>query len=99
MPNDTVSVRKVTLGPSDGRNTAILSGLAVGDTVVIDGTDRLSDGAKISVSTAADAGAATPRAPATPGSPPGSKARRKSERRHARRERHELSGGTPARPT
>jgi multidrug efflux system membrane fusion protein len=48
--DNTVSVRKITVGPSDGKNTAILSGLAVGDTVVIDGTDRLSDGAKISVS-------------------------------------------------
>ena len=50
--NSTVSVRKVTLGPSDGINTAILSGLAVGDEVVIDGTDRLTDGAKITVSAA-----------------------------------------------
>jgi multidrug efflux system membrane fusion protein len=47
--DNAVSVRKVTLGPSDGTNTAILSGLAVGDTVVIDGTDRLNDGAKISI--------------------------------------------------
>jgi len=31
--DNTVSVRKVTLGPSDGNNTAIVSGLAVGDTV------------------------------------------------------------------
>ena len=46
---DTVSVRKVTLGPSDGMNTAILSGLAAGETVVTDGTDRLTDGAKIKV--------------------------------------------------
>jgi multidrug efflux system membrane fusion protein len=46
---DTVSVRKVTLGPSDGKNTAILSGLAVGETVVTDGTDRLTDGAQIKV--------------------------------------------------
>ena len=53
--NDTVSVHKVTLGPSDGEHTAILSGIAVGDTVVIDGTDRLSDGAKISVAGAAPA--------------------------------------------
>ena len=30
----TVAVHKVTLGPSDGRNTAILSGLAAGDSVV-----------------------------------------------------------------
>jgi multidrug efflux system membrane fusion protein len=50
--NSTVSVRKVTLGPSDGIHTAILSGLTVGDEVVIDGTDRLSDGVKISVSAA-----------------------------------------------
>src|SRR6202453_2127429 len=76
--NNTVSVRKVTLGASDGRNTAILSGLAAGDTVVVDGTDRLSDGAQISVLTAARAAAGTQQVPATPGSPPGSKARKKS---------------------
>jgi membrane fusion protein, multidrug efflux system len=69
--DDTVSVRKVTLGPSDGKNTAILSGLIVGDTVVIDGTDRLNDGAKISI---AGAGGAAPSAPVTqkkkkPGAP------------------------------
>ena len=40
------------MGPSDGIKTAILSGLAVGDTVVVDGTDRLSDGAKISIAAA-----------------------------------------------
>ena len=58
----TVSVRKISLGPSDGKNTAILSGLSIGDTVVIDGTDRLSDGAKISL-----AGADTGVAPSTAG--------------------------------
>jgi membrane fusion protein, multidrug efflux system len=50
--DDTVSVRKVTTGPSDGTNTAILAGLAQGDRVVTDGTDRLSDGAKIRVAQA-----------------------------------------------
>jgi multidrug efflux system membrane fusion protein len=75
--NNTVSVRKVTLGASDGRNTAILSGLTVGDTVVVDGTDRLSDGAQISVSTGARPATGTQQVPATPGSPPGSKARKK----------------------
>jgi multidrug efflux system membrane fusion protein len=49
QPDQTVTVRKIKLGPSDGINTAILSGLAVGDTVVTDGTDRLTEGAKISV--------------------------------------------------
>jgi multidrug efflux system membrane fusion protein len=46
---DTVSVHTVTLGPSDGKNTVVRSGLGAGDTVVTDGTDRLSDGAKITV--------------------------------------------------
>jgi multidrug efflux system membrane fusion protein len=50
--DDTVSVRKVSLGPGDGTNTAILSGLSVGETVVVDGTDRLTDGAKISIAAA-----------------------------------------------
>jgi multidrug efflux system membrane fusion protein len=47
--SDTVSVHPVTLGPSDGKNTVITKGLNVGDSVVVDGTDRLSDGAKIKV--------------------------------------------------
>jgi membrane fusion protein, multidrug efflux system len=45
--NSTVSVHKVKLGPSDGKNTVIESGLAAGNQVVTDGTDRLNDGAKI----------------------------------------------------
>jgi len=47
--NNTVSVHKVTVGPSDGKNTVISSGLNVGDSVVTEGTDRLSDGARIAV--------------------------------------------------
>jgi membrane fusion protein, multidrug efflux system len=65
--NDTVSVHKVTLGPSDGKNTAIQGGLSVGDTVVVDGTDRLSDGAKISISTASGAAPTAPPASTAPG--------------------------------
>jgi multidrug efflux system membrane fusion protein len=75
--DNTVSVRKITVGPSDGKNTAILSGLAVGDTVVIDGTDRLSDGAKISISAAnAAAGTAAPGI-AAPGAQPASGGKKK----------------------
>jgi membrane fusion protein, multidrug efflux system len=62
--NHTVSVHKVKLGPSDGTNTAILSGLIVGDTVVIDGTDRLNDGAKIGIAAAKPAAAASASNPA-----------------------------------
>jgi multidrug efflux system membrane fusion protein len=50
--DETVSVQKVTTGPSDGKNTAILAGLAQGDRVVTDGMDRLSDGANIRVAQA-----------------------------------------------
>jgi membrane fusion protein, multidrug efflux system len=50
--DDTVSVRKVTTGPSDGTDTAILAGLAQGDKVVTDGMDRLSDGASIRIAQA-----------------------------------------------
>jgi multidrug efflux system membrane fusion protein len=56
--DNTVAVRKVTLGPGDGQHTAILAGLAAGDSVVTDGTDRLTDGAKISIATPAAAGTA-----------------------------------------
>jgi multidrug efflux system membrane fusion protein len=50
--NNTVSVRKITTGPSDGIHTVVTSGLRAGETVVVDGTDRLSDGAKIRTATA-----------------------------------------------
>jgi multidrug efflux system membrane fusion protein len=72
--NNTVSVHKVTPGPSDGVNTAILSGLSAGDTVVIDGTDRLTDGAKISIAAANNAGTA----PATPAKQPAGNRKKKS---------------------
>jgi membrane fusion protein, multidrug efflux system len=55
--DDTVSVHKVTLGPSDGKNTVIASGLSTGQRVVTDGLDRLSDGAKIRPSTGRPAAA------------------------------------------
>jgi len=45
--DNTVSVHKVTLGPSDGRYTVIAAGLQAGQHVVTDGLDRLNDGAKI----------------------------------------------------
>ena len=47
--DQSVSVHKVTQGPSDGKNTVIVSGLTAGQKVVTDGMDRLSDGAKIKV--------------------------------------------------
>lgn len=46
-PDDTVEVRRVELGATDGDKVAIVKGLQVGDQVVIDGVDRLRDGARI----------------------------------------------------
>jgi multidrug efflux system membrane fusion protein len=57
--NNTVSVHKVTLGPSDGKNTVIKSGLTAGNIVVTDGTDRLSDGLKIQAVAAKPASGST----------------------------------------
>jgi multidrug efflux system membrane fusion protein len=43
----TVSQRSVKLGVQDGDKVAILDGLKAGDTVVVDGADRLRDGSEV----------------------------------------------------
>lgn len=47
--DDTVTKRDVVTGPSDSKSTTITSGLAAGDKVVIDGVDRLRNGATVRV--------------------------------------------------
>jgi multidrug efflux system membrane fusion protein len=56
--DNTVSVRKVVLGVTEGDRVEVTSGLVPGDRIVIDGADKLRDGAKINVRTEASAGAA-----------------------------------------
>ena len=77
--NNTVSVRPVKLGPTDGGYAAVLSGLQPGDQVVTDGTDRLRDGAAVTVPAPGQATgqgqgragqAAQPGQTAQPGQPP-----------------------------
>lgn len=46
-PDKTVAQRSVKLGVQDGDQVAILEGLKAGDTVVVDGADRLRDGSEI----------------------------------------------------
>jgi multidrug efflux system membrane fusion protein len=48
-PDNTVSVRPVTLGVVDGENVAVTAGLTPGAVVVTEGGDRLRDGAPISL--------------------------------------------------
>lgn len=49
IKNNTAEVRAVTTGPSEGNNIAISEGLAVGDQVVVDGGDKLTNGTKVDV--------------------------------------------------
>jgi membrane fusion protein, multidrug efflux system len=70
-PDSTVTVQAIKLGPADGERVSVQSGLSPGDTIVVDGADKLRDGAKVSLPGAAGAPAATP-AGATPAAPSGS---------------------------
>jgi multidrug efflux system membrane fusion protein len=47
--DSTVSVRAVKLGVTDGDRVEVISGLQPGDRIVIDGADKLRDGAKINI--------------------------------------------------
>lgn len=90
--DDTVEIRVVELGATDGEKVAILKGLKVGDQVVIDGVDRLRDGAKIRKPTPA------PRASAGPpvaNAPPDAQAPGPAE---GQRRRQQANGGTGANP-
>ena len=53
--DSTVSVRPVKLGVTDGDRVEVLSGLVPGDRIVIDGADKLREGAKVVVRSATDA--------------------------------------------
>jgi multidrug efflux system membrane fusion protein len=45
--DQTVAVRKVTLGAGDAVNISVTQGLAAGEIIVVDGADKLKDGAKV----------------------------------------------------
>jgi multidrug efflux system membrane fusion protein len=77
--NNTVSVRPIKVGPVDGNFQAVLSGLIPGDRVVTDGTDRLKDGAEVTLPAATKA---TPPAAGQPGKA-AAEPNAPRERRHA----------------
>jgi membrane fusion protein, multidrug efflux system len=92
--NATVSKRDITIGPTDGKHTVIKSGLAAGDKVVIDGVDRLRDGAKVKVVDHAPAGngqAGAGSGPGSGGEGSGSGSMSGDGQRHHRRH-HDQSG-------
>jgi multidrug efflux system membrane fusion protein len=55
--DNTVTLRPVQVGPTEGLNTAIESGLRPGERVVTDGIDRIREGAKVEPSEASASGA------------------------------------------
>ncbi|HEX7811759.1 MAG TPA: MdtA/MuxA family multidrug efflux RND transporter periplasmic adaptor subunit [Burkholderiales bacterium] len=58
VKNDSsVTVRPIKPGPTEGETAAIEEGLAPGEVVVIDGTDKLREGAKVEVAGGRDAAA------------------------------------------
>jgi multidrug efflux system membrane fusion protein len=97
--DDTVSVQPVTTGPNDGTNTVITKGLTPGQSVVVDGVDRLSQGAKVTIASAPGS-SATPGASSAPGAsttgpadPPGHAGH---HRHHRRGDENGSSGAAPA---
>jgi multidrug efflux system membrane fusion protein len=81
--DNTVGVAKVTLGPSSGEKVAVTAGLQPGDKVVVDGADKLRDGAKVRLVTAKAPAATAEAAPATdpPQQAPGGAPVNKSQQR------------------
>ncbi|XHR29481.1 MAG: MdtA/MuxA family multidrug efflux RND transporter periplasmic adaptor subunit [Chthoniobacteraceae bacterium] len=63
--DNTVSLRKIVTGASANGQVAVLSGLAEGDRVVVDGADHLSDGAAILIPASEKGEAAAAVAPNT----------------------------------
>ncbi len=64
QPDSTVAARPVTLGTTEGERVAVLTGLAVGERVVVDGADKLKEGMQVIVeSSDSGSGAAPPAAP------------------------------------
>jgi multidrug efflux system membrane fusion protein len=47
--DQTAALRPVTVGITQEGNASIISGLSVGELVVVDGADRLRDGSKVEV--------------------------------------------------
>ena len=91
-PDDTVTVQAIKLGPGEGERVSVSSGLSVGDRVVVDGADKLREGAKILLRQPTGTSTATPTSTepgsavvppqrAQPGQPRGPRANRSEERR------------------
>jgi multidrug efflux system membrane fusion protein len=69
-PDNTVTVQKVTLGPSDSQDVAVTAGLEPGAEVVVDGADKLREGAKVRAVAPGPAATATAQPSSSPATDP-----------------------------
>ena len=69
-PDNTVTIKRITLGPTEAERVAVTAGLAPGDQIVLEGVDELTEGAKIEVIKDGTAPKRPPRA-GGPGGPGG----------------------------
>jgi len=93
--DQTVNVRKVTLGSGDATNISITQGLAPGETVVVDGADKLKDGAKVLVRQGGSGAGQSPGAGQHPQSgqgQPGQKPPGQGQGGHRRQQQNNQSG-------
>ena len=92
--DNTVAIRPVTTGPTEGTLTAIESGVQAGERVITDGVDRIREGAKVEVTVP---GAAQKGEPSPRPSPRGEGEKRKREnmtpeqREEARKRRENMT--------
>jgi multidrug efflux system membrane fusion protein len=70
-PDSTVTVRTITIGTVEGNDSEVTSGLQPGDTVVMTGVDKLTEGTKVTAHLASDTGTGAPggKPPAAAGAP------------------------------
>ena len=58
-PDETVEMRPITVGLTEGPDASVDAGLAPGERVVVDGAEGLRDGNRVTLGTRAPAGAAS----------------------------------------
>ncbi|MGO9422095.1 efflux RND transporter periplasmic adaptor subunit [Roseiarcus sp.] len=95
-PDDSIAVQKVQTGVTEGDRIQIVSGLKAGDTVVVDGADRLREGMKVRISDQNDGAANTNNGP---GAPPGEQPDNARKVPPDSRVRPEKNGGSAPSPS
>jgi multidrug efflux system membrane fusion protein len=90
--DNTVSVRPVTLGETDGDRIEIKAGLAPGEKVVTDGTDRLREGAAVKIPAAAGKASTADTATGNAAAATGGEAPKKAHKGHHKKPQSDQSG-------